>query len=112
MTLRSQRLLAARPPGFEYREIKHGIFGRRGEYVLHCDDLALPRLAQKHGTPLYVYSATTIHQRYETFDAAFRDIPHTICYSVKANSNLSLLRQLARLIGEGSQQFSRCFARH
>jgi diaminopimelate decarboxylase len=96
MTPRSQSLVPARPPGFEYREIKHGIFRRRGEYVLHCDHLPLPRLAQKHGTPLYVYSATTIHERYEAFDAAFSDIPHTICYSVKANSNVSLLRLLAR----------------
>ncbi len=49
-----------------------------------------------HGTPLYVYSSATIHERYEAFDGAFRDIPHTICYSVKANSNLSILRLLAK----------------
>ena len=90
MTPRSQSLVPVRPPGFEYRKIKHGIFPRRGENVLHSDDLPLPRLARKYGTPLYVYSATTIHQRYEAFDAAFSDIPHTICYSVKANSNLSI----------------------
>jgi diaminopimelate decarboxylase len=96
MTPRSQSLLSVRPPGFEYREIKHGIFRRRGEYVLHADHLPLPRLARKYGTPLYVYSATTVDQRYEAFDAAFRDIAHTICYSVKANSNLSVLRLLAR----------------
>ena len=53
-------------------------------------------MAQQYGTPLYVYSATTIRERYETFDHAFREIPHTICYSVKANSNLSLLRLLAK----------------
>ena len=96
MTPRSQSLVSVRLPGFQYREIKHGIFHRRGEHVLHCDDLPLPRLARKYGTPLYVYSATTVHERYEAFDAAFRDIPHTICYSVKANSNLSVLRLLAR----------------
>ena len=96
MTPRSQSLVPVRPPGFAYREIRHGIFPRRGEHVLHSDDLPLPRLARKYGTPLYVYSATTIHQRYDAFDAAFRDIPHTICYSVKANSNLSILRLLAR----------------
>ena len=43
-----------------------------------------------------MYSAATIHERYEAFDSAFRDIPHTICYSVKANSNLSILRLLAK----------------
>jgi diaminopimelate decarboxylase len=96
MTPRSHSLAPTRPPGFEYREIKHGIFRRRGEYVLHCDDVPLPRLARKYGTPLYAYSATTIHKRYEAFDTAFRVLPHTICYSVKANSNLSILRLLAR----------------
>jgi diaminopimelate decarboxylase len=57
-------------------------------------------LAEKFGTPLYVYSATHIRDRYRVFDAAFRRVPHTICYSVKANSNLSVLKMLAR-IGSG-----------
>lgn len=96
MTVRSQTSLSARPPGFEYREINHGLFRRRGEHVLHCEDLALPRLAEKYGTPLYVYSAATIRERYDAFDDAFHDIAHTICYSVKANSNLSILRLLAK----------------
>jgi diaminopimelate decarboxylase len=64
--------------------------------VLHCEDVALPKLAARPGTPLYVYSANMIRERYDAFDAAFRDLPHTICYSVKANSNLSVLRMLAR----------------
>src|SRR5258707_13279155 len=54
-------------------------------------------LAEKFGTPLYVYSATHIRERYRVFDASFRRMPHTICYSVKANSNLSVLKLLARL---------------
>src|SRR5207253_7835241 len=49
------------------------------------------------GTPLYVYSAKTIRERVSAFNIAFRDIEHTICYSVKANSNLSILRLLAKL---------------
>jgi diaminopimelate decarboxylase len=57
----------------------------------------LPRLAERFGTPLYVYSATAIRERYYAFDAAFRSQPHTICYSVKANSNLSILRLLAKM---------------
>jgi len=44
-----------------------------------------------------VYSANTIRQRLKTFDRAFRKVPHTVCYSVKANSNLSILRLLAKL---------------
>jgi diaminopimelate decarboxylase len=68
---------------------------RSGE--LHCDRVALTSLAERHGTPLYVYSATEIEARFRVFDRAFHALPHTICYSVKANSNLSLLRLLARL---------------
>ena len=54
-------------------------------------------LAGKFGTPLYVYSATHIQARFKAFDAAFRNVPHTICYSVKANSNLGILKMLARM---------------
>ena len=86
---------AVRPPGFVYREIKRGML-RGGSWVLHCEDVFLQKLAMQHGTPLYVYSAGLIRERYDAFDAAFRDQLHTICYSVKANSNLSILRMLAR----------------
>jgi diaminopimelate decarboxylase len=67
--------------------------------ALHCEQVPLARLAHRFGTPLYVYSRTAIVERYRAFDRAFRRQPHTICYSVKANSNLSLLRLLA---GEGA----------
>src|ERR1700757_4628181 len=95
MTSRGQNP-AARPPGFVYRETKRGIFRRGGQFVLQCEDVALPKLAEQQGTPLYVYSAATIRERYDAFNHAFRDLPHTICYSVKANSNLTILRMLAR----------------
>ena len=95
MTPRSQKI-TERPPGFVYREMKHGIFRRAGHSILHCEDVALPKLAQQYGTPLYVYSSATIRERYNAFDAAFREVPHTIFYSVKANSNLTILRMLAR----------------
>jgi diaminopimelate decarboxylase len=64
---------------------------------LHCDALALEALARKHGTPLYVYSAETLRARYRAFDRAFRGVPHRVCYSVKANSNLGILKFLAQL---------------
>jgi diaminopimelate decarboxylase len=99
MTPRGQNLHTprqGRPPGFIYRDIKRGIFRRGKDSVLYCDQIALPKLAEQYGTPLYVYSAAMIRARYDTFDDAFRDIPHTVCYSVKANSNLSILRLLAR----------------
>ena len=96
MTLRKQVPFPERPPGFVFREIKHGLLRRRGQFVLHAEELALPKLAAQYGTPLYVYSAAAILSRYNVFDRAFRAVPHTICYSVKANSNLSILRLLAR----------------
>jgi diaminopimelate decarboxylase len=55
----------------------------------------LENLAERFGTPLYVYSASAIRQRLCAFEQAFRKIPHTVCYSVKANSNLGILRLLA-----------------
>jgi diaminopimelate decarboxylase len=64
---------------------------------LHCESVPVRDLAKRFGTPLYAYSATAIRERYRTFDAAFAALPHTICYSVKANSNLSILRLLVRL---------------
>src|ERR1700689_423253 len=86
---------AERPPGFVYRKSKGGK-SSASLASLHCEGVSLTQLAEKHGTPLYVYSSATIHERYEAFDSAFRDIPHTVCYSVKANSNLSILRLLAK----------------
>ena len=96
MTPRHQNL-PARPPGFVYREKRRGGLRRAGEHVLHCEDVELSQLAKRYGTPLYVYSATMIRKRFEAFDRAFRHVPHTICYSVKANSNLSIVRLLAKL---------------
>ena len=58
--------------------------------------MALDSLATKYRTPLYIYSETQILDRYQRFSQAFRHRPHIICYSVKANSNLSLLKLLAR----------------
>ena len=70
---------------------------RAAVHELHAEDVSLVRLAERFATPLYVYSAATIRERYRTFNEAFRDISHTICYSVKANSNLSILKMLAKL---------------
>ncbi len=96
MTLRKQSLAAGRPPAFAYLEIKSGILRRGRHFVLHCEDIPLPKLAQKHRTPLYVYSKTMIERRYNAFDRAFAGFPHFVCYSVKANSNLGILRLLAK----------------
>ena len=63
---------------------------------LHCDEANLSTLAAEHGTPLYVYSAQQISHRFQLFEAAFANRPHTICYAVKANSSLAILRLLAK----------------
>ena len=62
---------------------------------LHCERVALEEIAEKAGTPCYVYSSRTILDRYAAYDQAFGKVPHTICYAVKANSNLALLKLLA-----------------
>lgn len=82
-----------REPGFVWR--KHG--AHAGALELCGEHMPLSDLAARFGTPLYCYSLAAIQQRYRTFDGAFRRIPHTICYSVKANSNLSILRLLGKL---------------
>jgi diaminopimelate decarboxylase len=66
---------------------------------LHCERVSLRSLTKKYGTPLYVYSAGQILDRYRLFSKAFAHRDHLICYSVKANSNLSILKLLA---GQGS----------
>jgi diaminopimelate decarboxylase len=65
--------------------------------MLGCENIPLPQLAKRFGTPLYVYSASAIRERVGAFAHAFRNVNHTICYSVKANSNLSILRLLGKL---------------
>jgi diaminopimelate decarboxylase len=87
--------LQQRPPGFTYLDKKARKQGSQHE--LHADTVSLARLAEQFGTPLYVYSETTIKERYRQFNQAFKNCEHTVCYSVKANSNLSILRVLARL---------------
>jgi diaminopimelate decarboxylase len=90
--------LPGRPPGFSYREIKTGSALRRSmASLLCCEDVSVAKLAERFDTPLYVYSASTIRQRVGAFLRAFHKVPHTICYSVKANSNLSILRLLAKI---------------
>ena len=62
---------------------------------LFVEDVSVRDLAKQHGTPLYVYSTATLKRHFEAFDSAFQSMPHLTCYSVKANSNLAILRLLA-----------------
>ncbi len=84
-----------RPPAFTYRARQKS--GRANGVMLHVDRVPAATLLHRFGTPLYVYSASAIRERVRTFKRAFRKFPHTICYSVKANSNLAILRLLARM---------------
>ncbi len=77
--------MISRPPAFTYKKDR-----------LQADRIPLSYLAEKFGTPLYVYSGSTIRERYRIFAAAFQRVPHTVCYSVKANSNLTILKWLAK----------------
>jgi len=67
---------------------------RNGE--MFAEAVPLRRIAQEVGTPAYVYSLATLKRHYNVFDQAFATVPHIVCYSVKANSNLALLRSFAK----------------
>jgi len=64
---------------------------------LRCGGVRVADLAERFGTPLYVYDMRRIEDRVRTFQKAFADIDHLLAYSVKANGNLSVLRRLAAL---------------
>src|ERR1700756_4811738 len=64
---------------------------------LYCEGVALESLARKFGTPLYVYSQRTLTDHFQNLDHAMAGVDHLICFAAKSNSNLSVLRTLARL---------------
>jgi diaminopimelate decarboxylase len=66
---------------------------------LCCERVSLRALAAEVGTPAYVYSKAAFLESYGAYDRAFAEVPHVVCYSVKANSNLGVLGTLARAGG-------------
>jgi diaminopimelate decarboxylase len=74
------------PRGFAYRD---------GE--LHAEGVALSAIAQRFGTPCYVYSRALLAQAFEAFDRAFAGVPHLVCYAMKANPTLAVLDLFAQL---------------
>lgn len=76
----------------------HDFYYRHGK--LYCERVSVESLARKYGTPLYVYSRRTLTQHYQKLDDALAPLDHLICYAVKANSNLAVLRTLS-LLGSG-----------
>jgi diaminopimelate decarboxylase len=77
-----------RPPGFPRRE-----------GVLHCREQDLGVLAERWGTPLYVYDGQGIRERVEAFQRAFQEVDFLLAYSVKANGNLAVLNRIGALGG-------------
>jgi diaminopimelate decarboxylase len=73
---------------FEYRD---------GE--MFAEEVPLKKIAKEIGTPVYIYSLATLKRHFRVFDQAFAPVPHIVCFSVKANSNIALLRAFAK---EGS----------
>ncbi len=63
---------------------------------LYCENTALEDIAHSVGTPVFVYSAGTILDNYRAYHEAFADLPHNVCYAVKANSSLAILSLLAK----------------
>jgi diaminopimelate decarboxylase len=73
---------------------------------LYCEQVPLAKIAAEVGTPVYVYSYATLERHYKVFDNALASHKHIICYSVKANSNLAVLRALVAM-GAGVDTVSR-----
>jgi len=66
---------------------------------LHAEGVAIPAIAEKVGTPLYLYSTATLTQHFKAFDNAFGDLPHITCFATKACSNIAILGLFASLGG-------------
>jgi diaminopimelate decarboxylase len=66
---------------------------------LHAEEVAVKDIVAQVGSPVYIYSQATLERHFRAFDDAFAGAPHTICYSVKANSNLAVLKNFVKLGG-------------
>lgn len=75
----------------------HNFEYRQGE--LYCEQVPISQIAKEVGTPCYIYSHATLTRHFHAYDRAFKDIPHIIAFAMKANSNLAILRLMAK---EGS----------
>ena len=70
---------------------------QRKDGALHAEEIPLAELADEFGTPLYVYSTATLTRHWKVLDGSLRGLRHTLCYAVKANSNLAILSLFAKL---------------
>jgi diaminopimelate decarboxylase len=72
----------------------HNFEYRQGE--LYCEQVPVSQIAKQVGTPCYIYSHATLMRHIEAYDSAFKNIPHLIAFAMKANSNLAILRLMAK----------------
>jgi diaminopimelate decarboxylase len=63
---------------------------------LFCEEIPIDKIAREVGTPFYLYSHRTLQRHFQVFDAAFAEVPHIVCFAVKANSNTAILRIFVR----------------
>lgn len=75
----------------------HNFEYRQGEF--YCEQVPVSRIAKEVGTPCYIYSHATLIRHFHAYDGAFKNIPHIVAFAMKANSNLAILRLMAK---EGS----------
>lgn len=83
------------PPAIDYLPARPFGYARK-KGILHCESASIEDIAARFDTPVYVYSSQQVLERFGLFSSAFKSHPHLICYAVKANSNISLLRLLAQ----------------
>jgi diaminopimelate decarboxylase len=72
----------------------HDFHYKNGE--LYCEGVPVRTVAQRIGTPFYLYSSNTLANHFRAFDSAFAGVPHLICFALKSNSNSAVLRLLRR----------------
>lgn len=66
---------------------------------LYCEEVDIKKIAEEVGTPFFLYSHSTLKRHFEAFDKSFTEVSHIVCYSVKANSNLAVLKLFSDLGG-------------
>ena len=76
---------------FDYRPVA----APEGAHELHVEGVAIAAIADRFGTPTYVYSAATLREHYDRLVDAFRPLSPLVCYSIKSSGNLAILRLLA-----------------
>lgn len=82
-------------PHFRWRTHKQA--GERSGDELYCEDVPLWEAAATFGTPAYLYSGAAITDAYRELEWGLRGVPHTLCFAVKSNGNLAILKRLAKL---------------